>query len=76
MWSYYELRGESAEGGRWRIIFAGSGSLINNLLLAERCPAALLALAADSVWGLLDGHFSLAPAERDVSSTPIAILVV
>ena len=44
-------------GGLGELIFRGVASVDNRLVLAGAVPAALLALAADGVLGLLEGRF-------------------
>lgn len=46
-------------GGLGELIFRGVASVDNRLVLAGAIPAALLALAADGVLGLLERHFRI-----------------
>jgi osmoprotectant transport system permease protein len=46
-------------GGLGELIFRGVASVDNRLVLAGAVPAALLALAADAVLGLLERRFAV-----------------
>lgn len=50
-------------GGLGELIFRGVASVDNRLVLAGAVPAALLALIADGVLGLLERHFRIPSAE-------------
>ena len=50
-------------GGLGELIFRGVASVDNRLVLAGAIPAALLALAADAVLGLLERRFKVPSAE-------------
>lgn len=62
-------------GGLGVYIFRGLRQYDNNLLLAGALPAALLALTADFVLGLLESHFAIAGKRKRKSNTRVLVVV-